>query len=273
MDKQQIIEIPVNLIDVGRNIRMECPDESLQGLAQTVAKLGIKQPVGLVCAGNRYRMVFGHRRLRATELAGLKSIPARIFDGELDETQILIAQLTENLQREDLCDLDKAKSIMQLIQQTGWPASRVAEELGLRESMVSNLRSLLTLPESVQSQVASGALPSSTAVEIARAANSETQVRLAAEASMQGLTRDAVAARVKRAKHHEADSPATMVNRATAVLSTGRTITVAGPALTLDFFIEWLEELLVKARKARPKGMTLKTFCRVLKEQAKSLAT
>ncbi|MBI5764512.1 MAG: ParB/RepB/Spo0J family partition protein [Planctomycetes bacterium] len=270
MVMQQYVDVPVNLIQMDKNVRELANPDSLNGLMQSISRQGLQQPVGLVRCGRGYRLIFGHRRLKACVVSGKETISARIFDGDLDDAQILIAQLTENLQREDLCDLDKAKGIEQLICQTGWPASRVTEELGLRESMVSNLRSLLTLPTSIQEQVASGALSSSTAIEIARAAGAETQLRLANEVATQGLTRDAVAARIRRAKRQDAESAEISVSRATAVLGTGRTISVAGPALTLDAFIEWLEELLSKARKARPQGVTLKTFCRVLKEQAKS---
>lgn len=268
--KTEVVEIPIELIDIVQNVRDEPTIESVSGLRESMKKRGVLQAVRVRREGERFPLVSGHRRVLAARQEGLGTIPAIIVSQELDEPEIVLEQLTENLQREDLSDLEKARGIELLMDAKSWTAAQVAGELGLSESQVCNWRSLLELPKAVQDIVGRGDIAVSTAVEIARAGDAETQIRLADEAVKEGLTRDAVAGRVKAQKRGAATSAVKSTTRATLALAADRSVRISAAGLTLDSAIAYLEELLAKARKARVQGVTLNTFCRLLKEQAKS---
>lgn len=270
MNLRQLIEIELEYIDPGSNIREEVSGSSVADLAQSVESRGVQEPVTVRPNGDRFVLLRGFRRFAAAKLAGVPTIQAIVDESEATATQIRVAQLTENLHREDLTDVELAKAIDQLIRETNWTAAQVAEELGLKTPHVSNLRSLLTLPPTVQEAVKANQLASSIAFEIARAKGAELQSRLAGEAIDAGLTRDGVAAKVKATKRRREGTSSTGPARATAALGAGRSITVVGNDLTLERFISWLEELLTRARRARPKGLELATFLKVLRDQAKS---
>ncbi len=270
MVARQVAEVPICQIDIVGNIREEIREESLVGITQSIARQGLQQPVTVRRDGDRYPLVFGHRRFLAAQKAGLEAIPALIVEGELSESEILIAQLSENLQREDLSELDKARSIDRLMRTTGWSASQVAVELGFSPSLVSKLRSLLELPVEVQRRVAAGKISASTAVEIARVGDAETQIRLADEVVQGDLTRDEVAGRVKSARRQGGDDSAPSATKATFTIGSGQSVTIRSSALTLDSAITCLEEALSKARTGRTKGVRLTALCKILKEQGKA---
>lgn len=265
---RECIDVPVKLIDLDKNIRKTISRESLAGLSDSIARHGLHQPVGLMPCGERYKVLFGQRRVLGTEVSGQETIPAIIYEGNLSALDVLLAQLTENLQREDVPDLEKAEAIEESIRLSGGSASHVAKELGVSPTLVSNLRSLLTLPEPIQAHIAAGEIPTSTAAEIARVEGAEAQLRLADEVVNSALTRDAVAGRVRAARRNGAESsPSPSASRVSLVLGGGRSISVSCPSLCLDSGIECLEDALAKARKARTKGIELTALSRSLREQ------
>lgn len=242
-------------------------EESLQQLAQTLVT-GQLQPVLAYRKEGQLLILDGERRWRAARLAKLSSIEVIEVDAPTP-AEAMQQALTVNVQREDLNGIDAARSIARFQELTGWPAAKVAAELGLSPAKISRLLALLRLPESVQELVLSGALSPSVAYQIVQVADPAEQERLAAEAVAGGLSRDAVAGR-RKAKactgQGRRSSP-----RVVARLEGERTVTMAGAGLdSLDALIEWLEELLGKARKARPRGMELSTFISLLSDQAKA---
>src|SRR5689334_5665390 len=85
----------------------------LSGLAETMRSQGLLQPLGVIpIARDRYRVVFGGRRLRAALQLGLERLPCIILDA--DDPDLLLRQLVENLQRRDLNDMEKARAFQRL---------------------------------------------------------------------------------------------------------------------------------------------------------------
>jgi len=216
--------------------------------------------------GEQWIVTDGERRLRAAKVAGFTSVPVLVEDREIGDAEVVQRQLIANCQREDLSPLEKANAIDRLTRETKWTGAQVAVKLGFSPATVSRLLALLTLPEPVRERIDSGDIAPSTAYQLARVKDTDKQTQLASEAA-NGLSRDRVTARLK-----SPNAPTSKAGpaRAVAVLGSGRSVTVSGTGLTLERFIEWLQELLDKARKARPKGVELDTFLKMLRDAAKA---
>ncbi|MCB9386186.1 MAG: ParB/RepB/Spo0J family partition protein [Bryobacterales bacterium] len=245
-------------------VRTEFEEEALQGLAASL-KRGQLQPILAYRRNGRLVILDGERRWRASRLASLPTLDVIVVDDPEERGAVLERQLVANVQRENLSPLERARAIQRLLAETGWTAAKVADSIGISSATVSRAMALLELPEEIQRRVAAGTLPASTAYELAKSGDRGKQEDLARRITQEKLSRDRVAAAV-RAKPAAKGSA-----RVTAALGLGRTVTLAGPGLeTLDQLIEWTEELLQRAKKARPRGVELATFMAVLRDEAKA---
>ncbi len=260
------IELPINEIVCQPQVREHFDEEPIAGFAKTIGELGLLQPILVRRDGNEWVLINGEMRLRAAKKAGLTKIRAEVEDSNLTAAQILHRQLVAN-QHIELLPLEKARAIDRLMRESGWTAIEVAAKLGISSATVSRLLSLLKLPESVQEKIDKGQIPASTAYELAKVEDAREQAQLADDIAAGRLTRDGVSGRVKAGRTTSAPSDKAPT-RGTAALGGGRSITVRGSGLSLENLIAWLEELLAKARKARPQGLELTTFLKMLRDQA-----
>lgn len=154
-------------IDVDRIVpnpyqpRKEFSEMGLTSLAESIRQYGVLQPLvvsrtdvekpegGLESV---YELIAGERRLRASKLAGLKQIPVVIRHGESNLTKLELA-IIENLQREDLNAIDRAKALAKLIEEFGISHAETAAKIGKSREYVSNSLRLLSLPEHMQSAI------------------------------------------------------------------------------------------------------------------------
>ena len=173
--------------------RKSFDDEALQGLAENIKAHGVQQPIQLRWSDthSKWLIVYGHRRFRASKLAGLNTVPCIFIDDDVDEPTIRVRQLVENCQREDLAPMEMAEAIDSLASLTKWSNRRIAEELGFNHTTVGRYRSLLALPEEVQTLVQNRDLAPSIAAEITKVANPVEQTRLSHQITEQKLNRDA----------------------------------------------------------------------------------
>lgn len=152
----EITLIPIERIveDTGQPRSVQ-DEESLQELAASIRQHGILNPITVAPLHNvgMYRIVTGERRWRAAKLAGLEAIPCIVRELEPDEVRI--QQLVENMQRQDLQPLDRARGILALQELTGASVRDVASILGLSERMVRNLLDLLDLPRDIGERLVS----------------------------------------------------------------------------------------------------------------------
>ncbi len=134
--------------------RKQLNEESLQGLADSIRQHGVLNPITVTVDGsNRYTIVTGERRWRAAQMAKLTNIPTIVSEVSPDER--LTQQLIENLQREDLQPVEKARAY-QFIKETLHLTNReVARRLGLSERQVGYSLDLLELPEEIGEAVIS----------------------------------------------------------------------------------------------------------------------
>ena len=129
--------------------RREFDQEALQELATSIRELGIIQPITLrKVEGEKYQIIAGERRWRASQLAGLTKIPAYIVSVE-DQNAMEMA-LVENIQREDLNAIEIALAYQHLAEETGMTQAKISERVGKSRAAVTNYMRLLKLPAQVQ---------------------------------------------------------------------------------------------------------------------------
>ena len=156
--------------------RTEFDEEALEELADSIRQLGLIQPITVKRDGDKYIIISGERRWRASEKAGLKSMPAYIR--EVDDTTLHAMALVENIQREDLNAIEISLGMQRLIEECGLTQEALAERLGKKRSTVANYLRLLNLPEEVQLAVKSGIISMGHAKAIAGAEGKTKQLSL-----------------------------------------------------------------------------------------------
>ncbi len=145
-----INEIPLNEIEANPNQpRREFDEGSLQELSNSIREIGIVQPITVRQTGERrYQIVAGERRWRASQMAGLATIPAYIRT--INDENVMEMALVENIQREDLNAIDIALAYAHLLDQEGMTQEKVADRVGKSRVAVANYLRLLKLPAQVQ---------------------------------------------------------------------------------------------------------------------------
>lgn len=140
--------VPVDAIRPGAlQPRGEIPPESLDELVASIRARGVLQPVLVRPRGPHYELVAGERRWRAAQRAGLDRIPALVRP--VSDAEALEIALIENLQREDLNPVERARAYHRLIAEFGLTQQQVAEAVGLSQPAIANTLRLLTLPEPI----------------------------------------------------------------------------------------------------------------------------
>lgn len=145
-----INEVAIDQIEANPNQpRHEFDQEALEELAVSIRELGIIQPITLrQVADNRYQIIAGERRWRASQLAGLTSIPAYIRT--VNDENIMELALVENLQRQDLNAIEIALAYEHLLEESGMTQERISERVGKSRTAITNYLRLLKLPAQVQ---------------------------------------------------------------------------------------------------------------------------
>ncbi len=144
-----LTELPIDKIQRGEyQPRKHFDEEALQELANSISAQGVIQPIVVRKEGSHYELIAGERRWRASQLAGLQSIPAVIKD--IDTQAAAAVALIENIQREDLNPLEESAALQRLINDFELTHMQVAEAVGRSRVAVSNLLRLLELSEPVK---------------------------------------------------------------------------------------------------------------------------
>lgn len=129
--------------------RREFNEESLRELADSIAQIGIVQPITLRDTGDGfYTIIAGERRWRACQMAGLERVPAYIRT--VDDENMMEMALVENIQRQDLTALEVALAYQHLMEQYGLTQEQLSEKVGKNRATVTNYLRLLKLPAPIQ---------------------------------------------------------------------------------------------------------------------------
>ncbi|MFR8104749.1 MAG: ParB/RepB/Spo0J family partition protein [Clostridia bacterium] len=143
VEKLKIIEVEPNKDQP----RRQFDEESLEELAESIKKYGVIQPIIVTKRDNYYQIVAGERRWRACKKAGLTEIPAIVREN--DERKNREIALIENIQREDLNPIEKAKGFKALLDEYGMTQQELADVLGIARSSIANTIRILNLDERV----------------------------------------------------------------------------------------------------------------------------
>ena len=177
-DENDIINI--NLSEIRSNPyqpRKTFNDEALKELAESIKNYGVFQPIIVKKSIKGYDLVAGERRVRASKMAGLETIPAIVKDFS-DELMREIA-LLENLQRENLTAVELAWAYKGIIDSLHITQDELATKLGKSRSSVTNVLGLLRLPAAVQDMVLSGKISMGHARELSKLENREDIIKYA----------------------------------------------------------------------------------------------
>jgi ParB family transcriptional regulator, chromosome partitioning protein len=194
-------EVPVDKIAPDPNQpRKVFTPEDLQDLADSIRTRGLLQPIRVRWDNDRekYTIVAGERRWRASIMAGKATLTCVIVEGEMTDSEILHDQLVENCLRSNLQPIEQAEAFKTLMSAKGWNGTRLAEELHIRDSTVFKALALLELPGEVRERVAAGEIKPATAYELSQLEQPADQVALADRVVNEKLTRDEAAAVVRQ---------------------------------------------------------------------------
>ncbi len=196
-----------------RQPRQAFDEEALSELVHSIREFGLMQPIVVRAvptadgAPVRYQIVMGERRWRASQVAGLATIPAIVR--ETADDNLLRDALLENIHRVQLNPLEEAAAYQQLLDEFGVTHEELAARIGRSRPLISNMIRLLRLPIAVQRRVAAGVLSAGHArALLALEAGPEAQEELAARIVAEGLSVRATEEAVTLANRDDADRPA-----------------------------------------------------------------
>lgn len=176
-DRAKPLELAVDRIRPNpRQPRKSFDPASLEELASSIRSHGVLQPIVVREAVEGYELISGERRWRAARSVGLRAIPAVVRPGVRDDEMLELA-LVENVQRQDLDAIDRARGFKEMMEVLGITQEAVAQKVGLQRATVTNHIRLLELPPQVQESVGRGLLSMGHARALLAVGTTQTQIR------------------------------------------------------------------------------------------------
>lgn len=173
-NNQQVVMINIDDILPNRfQPRLKFNEEEILNLAESIKEHGVIQPIVVRKLGDRYELIAGERRTKASTMAGKTTIPAIIVD--LNDTESAEVALIENVQRQDLTSIEEAVSYRKILDMGYLNQSQLAEKVGKKQSTIANKLRLLTLPKEVQSALLESKISERHARSLLRLENEEKQ--------------------------------------------------------------------------------------------------
>ena len=192
---ESVSEIDIGSIFANPNQPRKAFDETaLKELASSISKHGVIMPIIVNKSGDRYMIIAGERRFRASKIAGLKKVPVIIKN--YTDRQIKEISLIENLQREDLNPIEAATAMRSLMDDYGLTQEDLADRIGKSRPAIANTLRLLSLDQEVMNMVADGTLSAGHARSLISVPRAD-QIKLAKTAVKEGLSVREVEKRVK----------------------------------------------------------------------------
>ncbi len=190
-------EVDLSLIKANPNQpRRDFDEQALKELSDSIKELGLVQPITVrKMDDGTYLIIAGERRWRASQMAGLKSIPAYIRT--VEDEQVMQMALVENIQREDLNPMEIALAYQHLLEKYDMTQERLSEKVGKNRSTVTNYLRLLKLPGSIQVALEKRELDMGHARALLSLADPAMQNKLFGEIKREGLSVRKVEAMVK----------------------------------------------------------------------------
>lgn len=184
---QEVTELPIDLISPNPDQpRTDIDEERVRELADSISKVGVLQPIIVRPLGDKYQIIAGERRWRASRLAGLEKVPVRVLVS--DDVESLELALIENLQREDLNPIEEARGYQQLLTIHQMTQAELADTVCKSRSAITNSLRLLDLPEEVQELVYAGQLTAGHARAVLSVPDEKTRASLSQKIISDGLS-------------------------------------------------------------------------------------
>ncbi len=162
MSHRRLAEIEISRIRTNPyQPRKHFDEDHIRELADSIAQVGLIQPILVRPSGDFFEVIAGERRLRACRDLGLEAISAVVVDVDPSEQQVMA--MVENIHRKDLSSVEEAWGLRDILERTGWGQSELARRLGRSQASVANKLRLLKLEESVQKMIMEGILVERTA--------------------------------------------------------------------------------------------------------------
>ncbi len=197
-ENDRIINVSVNLIDTNpEQPRKRFDEEKLRELAHSIEQHGVVQPLIVKRSGERYTIIAGERRYRASRLAGMTQVP--VIVRSMDDQRVVEVALIENIQREDLNPIEEAAAIKFLMQQHDLTQEEVAKRLSKSRPAIANSVRLLTLPDEVQDYLRDGRMQAGHARALAGIPDAELLAKTAAKCVSGGWSVRETEEQVKKA--------------------------------------------------------------------------
>lgn len=183
---KSVVEVEIDKVFANPNQPRKSFDETaLRELADSIAKHGVIMPIIVNKSGDRYMIIAGERRFRASKLAGLSRVP--VIVKQYDERQIKEISLIENLQREDLNPIEAAMAMRALMDDYGLTQEELSERIGKSRPAIANSLRLLSLCSEIRKLVANGKLSAGHARALITLPV-EQQIAIGTQAAEKGLS-------------------------------------------------------------------------------------
>jgi ParB family chromosome partitioning protein len=194
-DGLSLLEVPIQSVRANpHQPRTEFDPDALNELAASIKVQGVIQPAVVrplkpeeVAGEHRYELIAGERRWRASQLAGLKTIPV-VIKPTFEDRDILLLSLVENIQRDDLNPIEEALAYDRLAKTFSLTQDQIADGVGKSRTTVANTMRLLDLPQTIQDALKSKKLSPGHAKALLAVPDPKIQSQLAAKAQAEGLT-------------------------------------------------------------------------------------
>lgn len=184
---EEVIELEINELRPNPyQPRTIFDDQALQELANSIKENGVFQPIIVKKSIKGYDVIAGERRLRASKIAGKKTIPAIIR--QLSDEKMAEIALLENLQRENLNALEEAKAYKSLIEKLSLTQEELAQKVSKSRSHITNTIGLLRLPNEVQDMIVSKEITMGHARVLSKLENNEEIIKMAKSIAANNLT-------------------------------------------------------------------------------------
>ena len=185
--KEEIVEIPLNeLRSNPYQPRKNFDESSLQELADSIKEHGVFQPIIAKKSIKGYEIIAGERRVKASRMAGLKTIPAIVR--EFDDTQMMEIALLENLQREDLNPIEEATAYVKIMDAKGLTQEEFSKVIGKSQAYVNNTIGLLRLPQEVKDLLTKGKISMTHARILSKISDKDVILNLANKVVNEGIS-------------------------------------------------------------------------------------
>ena len=206
--KERVMQLELEKIVPNKNQpRSRFKDETLDELAESINQFGVLQPIIVrkISGEERYEIIAGERRFRATQKNGLNTIPALVVE-DVDDTSSLEMALIENIHRDNLSPMEQAYCYKQLIDEFNITHKEMSGRIGKSRTTITNTMRLLTLPLEVQKLLDEDLITEGHARAILGIDVMEEQIKLAKKAAERGMSVREVENQVEKKKQQSGTS-------------------------------------------------------------------